>query len=189
LRPSGQSGAIRISAALGAPASGRIAREQEACVPAVLRRRPWNQAKKATSTEKRSSFVKLDFSRPGKSTDNAFIESFNGRLRDECLNQHWFLSLDEARAVTEALEGRLQSRSSAWCSGQPDAVRIRAAGSWACPATRPAWLTTRLVPSWGQRHHSKILSLEVVPLKGSRSRAGSSCMARREELSSQHQGL
>ena len=46
--------------------------------------------------------VKLDFSRPGKPTDNAFIESFNGRLRDECLNQHWFLSLDEARAVTEA---------------------------------------------------------------------------------------
>ncbi len=46
--------------------------------------------------------VKLDFSRPGKPTDNAVIESFNGRLRDECLNQHWFLSLDEARAVTEA---------------------------------------------------------------------------------------
>jgi putative transposase len=46
--------------------------------------------------------VKLDFSRPGKPTDNAFIESFNGRLRVECLNQHWFLSLDEARAVTEA---------------------------------------------------------------------------------------
>ena len=49
-----------------------------------------------------SSGVKLDFSRPGKPTDNAFIESFNGRLRDECLNQHWFLSLDEARAVTKA---------------------------------------------------------------------------------------
>jgi len=46
--------------------------------------------------------VKLDFSRPRKPTDNAVIESFNGRLRDECLNQHWFLSLDEARAVTQA---------------------------------------------------------------------------------------
>ena len=43
--------------------------------------------------------VKLDFSRPGKPTDNAFIESFNGRLRDECLNQHGFLSLDEARRL------------------------------------------------------------------------------------------
>jgi putative transposase len=46
--------------------------------------------------------VKLDFSRPGTPTDNASIESFHGRLRVECLNQHWFLSLDEARAVTEA---------------------------------------------------------------------------------------
>jgi putative transposase len=46
--------------------------------------------------------VKLAFSRPGKPTDNALIESFNGRLRDGCLNQPWFLSLDEARAVTEA---------------------------------------------------------------------------------------
>ena len=33
----------------------------------------------------------LDFSRPGKPTDNAVIESFNGRLRDECLNPYWFL--------------------------------------------------------------------------------------------------
>ena len=41
-------------------------------------------------------------SRPGKLTDNAFIESFNGRLREECLNQHWFSSLDEARRLTKA---------------------------------------------------------------------------------------
>ena len=40
--------------------------------------------------------VKLDFSRPGKPTDNAFIESFNARLRSECLNEHWFLTLDDA---------------------------------------------------------------------------------------------
>ncbi len=45
--------------------------------------------------------VKLDFSQLGKPTDDAVIESFNGRLRDECLNQHWFLSLDEARTVTQ----------------------------------------------------------------------------------------
>lgn len=42
--------------------------------------------------------VKLDFSRPGKPTDNAFVESFNGRLREECLNTHWFESIDDARA-------------------------------------------------------------------------------------------
>ncbi len=41
--------------------------------------------------------VVLDFSRPGKPTDNAFIESFNGKFRAECLNTHWFMSLDDAR--------------------------------------------------------------------------------------------
>lgn len=46
--------------------------------------------------------VTLDFSRPGKLTDNAFVESFNGRLRDECLNAHWFLLLADARAKIEA---------------------------------------------------------------------------------------
>lgn len=45
--------------------------------------------------------VKLDFSRPGKPTDNAFIESFNGRFRQECLNQHWFLSLEDAISKIE----------------------------------------------------------------------------------------
>jgi len=45
--------------------------------------------------------VKLDFSRPGKPTDNAFIESFNGKLRTECLDQHWFLSLQEAQTTVE----------------------------------------------------------------------------------------
>ena len=41
--------------------------------------------------------VALDFSRPGKPTDNAFIESFNGSFRDECLNVNWFLSLEDAK--------------------------------------------------------------------------------------------
>jgi putative transposase len=44
----------------------------------------------------------LDFSRPGKPTDNAFIEAFNGRFRAECLNAHWFMSLEEARQKMEA---------------------------------------------------------------------------------------
>jgi len=45
--------------------------------------------------------VILDFSRPGKPTDNAFIESFNGKFRQECLNAHWFMSLDDARSKIE----------------------------------------------------------------------------------------
>jgi putative transposase len=46
--------------------------------------------------------VELDFSRPGKPTDNALVESFNARFRLECLNQHWFMSLDDARMKLEA---------------------------------------------------------------------------------------
>jgi putative transposase len=45
--------------------------------------------------------VEIDFSRPGKPTDNAFIEAFNARLRAECLNASWFLSLADARARIE----------------------------------------------------------------------------------------
>lgn len=46
--------------------------------------------------------VKLSFSRPGKPADNAFIESFNGSFRDECLNVNWFLSIQDARQKIEA---------------------------------------------------------------------------------------
>jgi putative transposase len=46
--------------------------------------------------------VKIDFSRPGKPTDNAFCESFNGTLRAECLDTNWFQSLAEAKQLIEA---------------------------------------------------------------------------------------
>jgi putative transposase len=36
--------------------------------------------------------VRIDFSRPGKPTDNAYVESFNGTFRRECLNAHWFIT-------------------------------------------------------------------------------------------------
>jgi putative transposase len=45
--------------------------------------------------------VTLDFSRPGKPTDNPYIESFNGSFRDECLNTHWFLSLPDTQEKIE----------------------------------------------------------------------------------------
>jgi putative transposase len=45
--------------------------------------------------------VILDFSRPGKPTDNAFIEAFNSKFRSECLNAQWFMSLDDARSKME----------------------------------------------------------------------------------------
>lgn len=60
--------------------------------------------------------VTLDFSRPGKPAHNAFIESFNGTFRVECLNAHWFMSLDDAVRKCEAWrrdynEARPHSRS------------------------------------------------------------------------------
>jgi len=66
--------------------------------------------------------VELAFSRPGKPTDNAHIEAFNGRLRQECLNQHWFLSLNDARAKIEA-----------WRSGYNE-TRPHGSLGWATPA-------------------------------------------------------
>lgn len=49
-----------------------------------------------------SKGVTLDFSRPGKPTDNAFAESFNGKVRAECIDQNWFLTLDDAQSKCEA---------------------------------------------------------------------------------------
>ena len=45
--------------------------------------------------------VKLNFIRPGKPIENAYAESFIGRLRDECLNQNWFMNLKHARDIIE----------------------------------------------------------------------------------------
>lgn len=45
--------------------------------------------------------ITLQFIRPGKPVENAYIESFNGRLRDECLNENWFATLDDARVTIE----------------------------------------------------------------------------------------
>ena len=48
------------------------------------------------------SGVTLHFIQPGKPTQNAFVESFNGRFRDGCLNQQWFRSLEDARRIIDA---------------------------------------------------------------------------------------
>jgi putative transposase len=45
--------------------------------------------------------VRLSFIRPGKPVENAYVESFNGRFRDECLNEHWFLTVAYARRAIE----------------------------------------------------------------------------------------
>ncbi len=49
-----------------------------------------------------------DFSRPGKPTDNAYVELFNGHLREERPSQHYLTSVDDARGTAESVAGRLQ---------------------------------------------------------------------------------
>jgi putative transposase len=78
--------------------------------------------------------VLLDFIRPGKPVENSFIESFNGKLRDECLNANQFLSIDDARSKIEAWRmdyNHLRPHSSlgqrTWKASDRDCDRIRAA--------------------------------------------------------------
>jgi putative transposase len=69
--------------------------------------------------------VTLDFSRPGEPTDNAFVESFNGRLRDECLNTRWFLSLaDASQGQDRGVATALQREPCSHIPGLDDARRI-----------------------------------------------------------------
>lgn len=56
---------------------------------------------KAMLTWAHRNGIALRLIEPGKPNQNAYVESFNGRLRDECLNEHWFTSLAHARAVIE----------------------------------------------------------------------------------------
>jgi len=70
--------------------------------------------------------VRIDFSRPGKPTDNAFIETVNGSLRDECLNVHWFDSIEHAKAIIEAWRhGYNESRPRMALNNVPPAVFAR----------------------------------------------------------------
>jgi len=64
--------------------------------------------------------VTLDFIPPGKSTENGFIESFNSKLRDECLNANKFLSIEYARSKIEAWRGGLPPAPTTQRTGSAD---------------------------------------------------------------------
>ena len=83
-RPSGRPG--RRPRRTGAPAHGQRTRDDRLD---VARLRPHGGT--------RTTFIE-----PGSPWENPFVESFNSRLRDECLDQHWFALLEEARQVIEA---------------------------------------------------------------------------------------
>lgn len=88
--------------------------------------------------------VTLDFSRPGKPTNNAMIESFNGRFRDECLNVNWSLSLEDARAKVKNWRQNYNDSRPHYSLGDqtprhsPDATWSKPCGG---PSTRPNLLT------------------------------------------------
>lgn len=79
----------RLAVQRGLPQAVRTDNGKEFCDRAML---TWAHARG----------VRLFLIQPGKPNQNAYIESFNGRLRDECLNEHWFVSLAHAKAVIEA---------------------------------------------------------------------------------------
>jgi len=80
--------------------------------------------------------VTLGFSRPGKPTDNAFIESFNGRFRQECLNTHWFMSLADAREKVEAWRRYYNEERPHSAIGNKSPIMLTKSGSAASPLSR-----------------------------------------------------
>ena len=95
--------------------------------------------------------VALHFIEPGKPVQNAFIESFNGKFRDECLNQNWFVSLDDARRIIEAwrVDYNTVRPHSSLGYRTPEEFAAEAAARPASPPTpvvssHPAWARTRL---------------------------------------------
>lgn len=70
--------------------------------------------------------VQLCFIRPGRPVGNGFIESFNGRLRDECLNVEWFPSLAQARQKLSDSAGRSYRRMNCVESAQQETATLTA---------------------------------------------------------------
>jgi putative transposase len=86
--------------------------------------------------------VQLRFIRPGKPIENAFVESFNGKFRDECLNEHWFASVAEARMLIEAwrVDYNTVRPHSALCGATPEQFANSLCGrSPAQTPTRADW--------------------------------------------------
>jgi hypothetical protein len=126
--------------------------------------------------------VTLDFSQPGKPTDNALVESFNGRLRDECLNTNWFLSLDDARYKIEAWRQHYnESRPHTSLGFVPPSVFAQRAARKGGPLTRithsqtgsviggpsaPENLSARLDQYGGGSHCRPKLNLSVARFSG-----------------------
>jgi putative transposase len=99
----------------------------------------------------------LDFSRPGKPTDDAFAKSFNARVRGECLSQPWFMDLDDARRKLE--DWRLE-----YNGVRPHgAIGDRPSMSLINPASGPPEATRRPEPRLGRRFAAGFLAQGAIP--------------------------
>ena len=92
--------------------------------------------------------VTLDFSWPGKPTDNAFIKAFNGRFRAECLNTHWFLTLADAVEKLEAWRRYYNEERPHGANGNKVPIMLTKSG--ASPARHPE-RSRKTLPSGGPR--------------------------------------
>ena len=85
------------------------------------------------------------FSRPGKPTDKAFIEAYNGRLRAECLNTHWFLSVADAREKLEDWRRDYNEvRPHGAISNKPPAALLKCVGATSPPMPKETGKSTQL---------------------------------------------
>lgn len=95
---------IEVDTSLGGERVGRVLDQItniRGCPVAILTDNGPEFTSQAMEKWSYSSGVKHQFIEPGKPVQNAYVESFNGKLRDECLNEHWFSNLFEARSIIE----------------------------------------------------------------------------------------
>jgi putative transposase len=108
-----------------------------------------------------SGRVDWHYIEPGKPVQNAFIEAFNSRLRDECLNEHVFLSLAEARQIIEACAktSTATAPTAAWAIWHPRSSRRATDKSGASPPRAPLGQQTKCWPARCKAHQSRSKNL------------------------------
>ena len=95
------------------------------CLPQVIRSDNGKEfCGKAMVKRAHGRGVTLRLIEPGKPNQNAYIESFNGRLRDECLNEHWFQNVLHARTVIETWRRGIQRGETQESTGRANARRL-----------------------------------------------------------------
>src|SRR5262249_12280249 len=109
--------------------------------------------------------VELHFIRPGKPVDNAFIESFNGKFRDECLNENWFVDLDDARTKIEAwrIDYNEVRPHSALGNRTPAEYTARAGLAAECSGERGGQVTAIIVHPASIAHMGANIHLQPTP--------------------------